>query len=787
MTIGSNRLARLAVVPIPVLVLLAVGLWQADLHVAWRSPLLNLLVHYCSSILGVALILIPTGRFFLATGEFIILLFGCGTATIIMGLGAATVSFNSSLDRSFALYNLSALLSSLFHVVGAASIAWPKTDTHRARWLSIGYAASVAFMGLVGWCAIGNRLPIFYVEGQGGSPLRTLVLSSAAALFLLTSGLLWRANRHAASPFRYWYALGLVLVAAGLTASMAITVINSPLQWASRITQFVGLIYLCIAITSLPESDAQMLGLESIVENGGRNRLLSRLRRHPVLRETLRYGFAAFSVAAAFGFRQALTAWFGPGHSTYACFYPAIMAVALLAGFGPGITATIITCLVVDYTVLPPVGQFFLQSPADRLGMLLFGMNGLLLNVTAEVYRKNRGKAAAYDHERALRDKRIKLAIFAEMTFEGIVESEAGRIVDCNEQFARMTGYSVTELKGMELDRLIPSENLCPVAVDGRLRRESVYEYRMIRKDGSCINVEARGRAVYLDRSVMYTAIRDITEHRRTEEALRAGEERLRSHLDQLDVLVRQRTAELTEKNEQLRAEIAERKSAEDIIRKYSHRLVNMEEELRKKLSGELHDHISQQLAALSLNLSFVSKRIGEQIDEENRLKLEDMKQLAREINYTIREMMNELRPPLLDDYGLTTALRWHAQIYSKRIGVAVKLYEESDFPRLSSKKEIALFRIFQESLTNIVKHAEATYVDVILSRNDGSIGLSITDNGRGFEFASSHTPKLDSGWGLTLIRENAASIGGEFFIDSEPGHGTTVSVKLPEQEGQRG
>ena len=115
-------------------------------------------------------------------------------------------------------------------------------------WLKATYAGGVAAMGLVIWATFTGRMPVFFIDGQGGTLLRSLVVSTAVALFVLTAGLLWQTNRRTASPFLYWYALGLVLLAAGLTGSMVIAVKDSPLQWVTRFTQVVGTVYMCVAV-----------------------------------------------------------------------------------------------------------------------------------------------------------------------------------------------------------------------------------------------------------------------------------------------------------------------------------------------------------------------------------------------------------------------------------------------------------------------------------------------------------------------------------------------------------
>ena len=379
-------------------------------------------------------------------------------------------------------------------------------------WLTAAYAGGVAAMGLVIWGAFTGRMPVFFIEGQGGTLLRSLVVSTAVALFVLTAGLLWQTNRRTASPFLYWYALGLVLLAAGLAGSMVIAVKDSPLQWVTRFTQVFGTVYMCVAVlASAREGRAKGIPLAAVEEAWRENEFLASLRQQTPLGWVLRYGLAAGAVAAAMALRLALEAWFGPGLPTYVTFYPAMMVVALLAGFGPGLVATALAGLTAAYWILPPVGQFAIASPVDRLGLVIFAGMGLFMSVVAELYRRNRDKAAAYDREAALRESQARLASFAEATFEGIVESEAGRIVDCNEQFAQMLGYAVAELRGVEIANLIAPEDRDRVMADIRQGRESVIEHAGLRKDGTRIVVEAHGRPLAPGSARRHTAIRDIT------------------------------------------------------------------------------------------------------------------------------------------------------------------------------------------------------------------------------------------------------------------------------------
>jgi len=158
---------------------------------------------------------------------------------------------------------------------------------------------------------------------------------------------------------------------------------------------------------------------------------------------------------------------------------------------------------------------------------------------------------------------------------------------------------------------------------------------------------------------------------------------------------------------------------------------------------------------------------------------LDDSQSIVQHTSEIIRDLMANLRPPVLQDYGLMASLRWYADRFTKRTGIAVTVKGEEPSPRLSSQYESTLFRIAQEVLTNAAKHAQATQVTVILVVENGTARLIITDNGTGFDTADSAMSDGQPGCGLVIMSERAKSIGGSFHIESRPGHGTRVIVEI--------
>lgn len=217
----------------------------------------------------------------------------------------------------------------------------------------------------------------------------------------------------------------------------------------------------------------------------------------------------------------------------------------------------------------------------------------------------------------------------------------------------------------------------------------------------------------------------------------------------------------LTEQQEQLRA--------------LAMRLAEVEEDERCRLARELHDRVGQNLTALGINLNVLGSQLPPETAARMGARLADCLTLVEETTGHIRDVMAELRPAVLDDYGLLAALHWYGQRFSQRTGLAVAVQGEELTPRLPPAVETALFRIAQEALTNVARHAQASQVTVTLERVDGGIRLVIADDGVGFDPAV----RRRGGWGLMTMRERAEAVGGRLRLDSAPGKGTRVVVEV--------
>jgi signal transduction histidine kinase len=212
-----------------------------------------------------------------------------------------------------------------------------------------------------------------------------------------------------------------------------------------------------------------------------------------------------------------------------------------------------------------------------------------------------------------------------------------------------------------------------------------------------------------------------------------------------------------------------------------SRRLVEMQESELRQLSRELHDRIGQNLTALSINLDLMKARLSGNSDGQLRSALEDSGALLEATVDAIENVMSELRPPMLDDYGLLPALDWYAREFSKRTGIKVAVRGEEPKKRPAQEVDIALFRIAQEALNNVAKHARATQVAIGLEYWISECIMTVSDDGIGFDpEAASSEDRPRAGFGMITMRERCEAVGGHFEIRAEPERGTQITVRVP-------
>ena len=226
--------------------------------------------------------------------------------------------------------------------------------------------------------------------------------------------------------------------------------------------------------------------------------------------------------------------------------------------------------------------------------------------------------------------------------------------------------------------------------------------------------------------------------------------------------------------------DITEQREAELALQSLTRRLVQAEESERRRIAGELHDRVGQTLSALNINLDILLGVLGEKAPADVRLRLRDSLALVDGTLQSIENVMADLRPPLLEEYGVGAALGWHAEEFSRRTGIAIEFEDlaRQKNRQLPREAGVALFRISQEALNNIAKHANAKRVTLRLEAEAGDMVLTIRDDGAGFDPAEVRA--RSSRYGMTTMKERVLAAGGSLEVDSTPGKGTTLRARVP-------
>jgi signal transduction histidine kinase len=211
-----------------------------------------------------------------------------------------------------------------------------------------------------------------------------------------------------------------------------------------------------------------------------------------------------------------------------------------------------------------------------------------------------------------------------------------------------------------------------------------------------------------------------------------------------------------------------------------SGRLQTVREEERALLAREIHDELGQALTAIKLEAASLLRELPGDAEQQS-IRAASIVRLADETIQGVRRISTELRPGILDDLGLVAAVEWAAEEFEDRTGTKCQLDVLQDDIAIDRPRATALFRILQETLTNVARHAHATHVNVRLARENGSLILDVRDNGKGI---SEEERSAGRSLGILGMRERVLVLGGELAIRGAPGKGTAVTVRIPEAPG---
>jgi PAS domain S-box-containing protein len=392
--------------------------------------------------------------------------------------------------------------------------------------------------------------------------------------------------------------------------------------------------------------------------------------------------------------------------------------------------------------------------------------DGLMVGVWTDVTRRE-----VAEEELRIREARFR-SLF-EDSFDAVLLLEHGIIIDCNQAALAMFRCSRKEgLLGRSLSGLADEDGrgssaigkIEPITLNIFRKKKVRIEHMLRRMDGEHFPTEITAIGIRLqNKDVHHVMIRDLTALKEAQSALIMAKEKLEER-------VRERTAELTEVNKELK------KSREE-LRLLSEHLQRESEEGRKKVAREVHDEFGQLLTVLKMDVVYTEQHLGRYASESLRDRLRVMgSQIDSGIN-TVRKICADMRPHVLERLGLVSGIEWYLKGFGKRTGIECRLSIEIDVPDPGKERSLVLFRVLQEAMTNVVRHAQATVVVVELKMKSDTIVMKIRDNGCGI--TREQVENLGS-FGILGMRERIRFWGGRSSFRGSPASGTSITIWLP-------
>lgn len=359
-------------------------------------------------------------------------------------------------------------------------------------------------------------------------------------------------------------------------------------------------------------------------------------------------------------------------------------------------------------------------------------------------------------------------------------KGETGEVVYQNPELIRISGYSASEAGDVQsaLKAMIPDHVDLQAKMEKLRQLEEagggIFLDEIKTKDGATKIVEMR-TMVLPDRTRVGMLI-DVTRREEAEKALREVNINLENRVEK-------RTAELKEINKKLRREVKERRKVEkelehsrEELRYLSEHLQRAREEERLSIAREVHDELGQLLSVMKIDASFLGQNVPKRSSHIEK-QIESFQSQIDGAIQAVRDICSRLRPSVLMHFGLPAAIEWYMEDLQKRTGINCISQIDMNVPVEETELSLVLFRILQEAMTNIIRHAEATNVNVILTVKNDNIVLKIMDNGKGITADQMMKPQS---FGIIGIRERVRFWGGNSTFEGVPGKGTAVTIAIP-------
>jgi PAS domain S-box-containing protein len=404
----------------------------------------------------------------------------------------------------------------------------------------------------------------------------------------------------------------------------------------------------------------------------------------------------------------------------------------------------------------------------------------LIVNMYVDVTRRE-------EAEEQLRKSEARFRSFFEQSTDPVCIFDGNHIVNCNRaavQFFRlenkdqMTGTTIESLSPKKQPNGQLSSKMTRTLLNIAHKQGSCRtEWIVMTSDGVKIPVEMSFGTIELEaRNLIFAVFRDITTWKEAQNTL------VHAKTD-LENRVRERTSDLTAMNRQLLTEIETRKKSEQDAKKSREELRHLSEHLqqiaerdRAHIAREVHDQLGQSLSALTIDLSRVREKLPKNSSGLKNEVLKIEKQIVDTME-SVRAICRELRPPIFDDFGLLVAIKWYLREFQKRTGMDCGVLIDEEIPAHEKGLDLVILRIFQEAMTNILRHAGATKVRVTLKCRSGSLVLKVKDNGRGISPEQVMDP---CSLGILGIRERVRFWGGKSSFIGLFNKGTTMTVSIP-------